>query len=70
MILIYLAWRVNPSQMTEMRVSGNTDNLRVESFKFLNSVAEGDDLRWAHKSTANEHCVNSLGIKIHVPKLM
>lgn len=37
---------VDPSQMTEMRISGHSDDLRVQCLEVLDSLTESDEFRW------------------------
>lgn len=41
---------VHPSQMSELRIAGSSDNLSVDGIEFVLTITEGNDLGWAHKS--------------------
>jgi len=47
--MVDLSGSVDPRQVTEVRVSGNTHNVTVDCLEVLNVVTECNDLRWTHK---------------------
>lgn len=52
-----LTSRINPGQMSEVRIGRDTEHLAVNVAEFLHPVRESDDLRWTNKCTANENCL-------------
>jgi len=44
-----LSSSIDPCQMTEVRISGNTNKVAVDCLELLNVVTESNDLRRAHK---------------------
>jgi len=52
--LLDLSGGVDPCKMTEVRVSGNADNVTIDCLEVLNVVTESNDLRWTHKRAATQ----------------